>query len=63
MDANTARTILRQADGYIDWDHTHHRPNWYKEHIILEGRFTLNQLQALIALHPGAPKKFYDPLR
>ncbi len=43
-----ARAILRQADGYIDWDSNRNCPAWYLSRIYIEGRFTSEELRAII---------------
>ncbi|WP_179949900.1 hypothetical protein [Burkholderia sp. MSMB1072] len=48
MDEQTARTILRQTDGHIDWSNARDCPAWYLSKIYLEGRFTSDELRAII---------------
>lgn len=48
MDEQTARTILRQADGHIDWNNARDCPAWYLSKIYLDGRFTADELRAII---------------
>lgn len=48
MDEQTARTILRQADGHIEWSNSRDCPAWYLSKIYLEGRFTSDELRAII---------------
>lgn len=48
MDEQTARTILRQSDGHIDWSSARDCPAWYLSKIYLEGRFTSDELRAII---------------
>ncbi|WP_186202919.1 hypothetical protein [Burkholderia gladioli] len=48
MDEQTARAILSQAEGYIDWDDIRDCPQWYRSKVILEGRFTSDELRAII---------------
>ncbi len=48
MDEQTARAVLSQAEGYIDWDDIRDCPQWYRSKVILEGRFTSDELRAII---------------
>lgn len=48
MDQQTARTILRQTDGHIDWNDARDCPAWHLSKIYLEGRFTSDELRAII---------------
>jgi hypothetical protein len=49
MDIQIARQFLSRARGWIDWDHHRNLPNWQGGSIILDGRFTVEELKALIA--------------
>ncbi|WP_434115674.1 hypothetical protein [Paraburkholderia caffeinilytica] len=50
-----ARAILRGAGGWIDWDNVGDRPDWQCGGIVLDGRFTLDELRAILvfARHAG----------
>ncbi|WP_186099763.1 hypothetical protein [Burkholderia gladioli] len=48
MDEQTARAVLSQAEGYIDWDDVRDYPLWYHSKIMLEGRFSADELRAII---------------
>jgi hypothetical protein len=50
MDDQTARKILRQADGWIDWNDVQNAPDWRQGKIVLDGRFSADELCALIEL-------------
>ncbi|MBI0329152.1 hypothetical protein [Burkholderia plantarii] len=43
-----ARRLLRGASGWIDWDDVYDRPDWCRGAITLDGRFTIDELRALI---------------
>ncbi|MGS1002044.1 hypothetical protein [Burkholderia glumae] len=44
----SAASILRGAPGWIDWDAAHNRPNWVGGRITLDGRFSVDELLALL---------------
>ncbi|MCA8407952.1 hypothetical protein LGN09_23890 [Burkholderia cenocepacia] len=48
MDQQTARTILKQTDGHIDWNDARDCPAWHLSKIYLDGRFTADELRAII---------------
>ncbi len=48
MEERTARTILKQTDGHIDWNDARDCPAWYLSKIYLDGRFTADELRAII---------------
>jgi hypothetical protein len=48
MNIQTARQFLNQAKGWIDWNHHRNLPNWQGGSISLDGRFTVDELKALI---------------
>ncbi|WP_025097876.1 MULTISPECIES: hypothetical protein [unclassified Burkholderia] len=39
---------LKTASGWIDWDDIRDRPRWRRGAITLDGRFTVDELRALI---------------
>ncbi|GAB7537846.1 hypothetical protein [Burkholderia sp. 3C] len=45
-----ARRTLRAARGWIEWDDLRDRPDWGRGTVTLDGRFTLDELRALILL-------------
>ncbi|AJW96386.1 hypothetical protein [Burkholderia gladioli] len=46
----TALHILRQAPGWVDWNAARNAPNWVGGRITLDGRFSVDELLALLAL-------------
>lgn len=65
MREEIARVMLSSAknDGRIAWDRQHDRPDWLNGQILLGGRFTLDELRALVALSAGSAAPMpYDPL-
>lgn len=48
MDEQTARTIAQSADGWIDWNNARNVPDWQGGRIILDGRFTADELRAIL---------------
>jgi hypothetical protein len=48
MDEQTASTIAKNAAGWIDWNDARKVPNWQSGHIILDGRFTADELRAIL---------------
>ncbi|WP_176704054.1 hypothetical protein [Burkholderia singularis] len=50
-------------DGRVAWDRQHDRPGWLNGQILLGGRFTLDELRAIVALSAGGAAPVpYDPL-
>jgi hypothetical protein len=54
MDEETARIILNQKMGWIDWNNARNIPNWQGGRINLDGRFTTDELRAILALESAA---------
>jgi hypothetical protein len=48
MDEETARIILNQKSGWVDWNNAKNVPNWQGGRIILDGRFTADELRAIL---------------
>lgn len=48
MDEETARIILNQRAGWIDWSTARDVPNWLGGRINLDGRFTADELRAIL---------------
>jgi hypothetical protein len=48
MEEQTAKQILNQAGGWIDWNDIASRPNWVGGKIVLDGRFSADELRAII---------------
>ena len=46
----SAVAILRGAPGWIDWDAARNRPNWVGGRVTLDGRFSVDELLALLTL-------------
>ncbi len=49
MEEQAARRILNQAEGWIDWNDVAGCPNWVSGKIVLDGRFSAEELRAIIA--------------
>ncbi len=50
LSAAYARAILSLSDGWFRWNSVWDCPDWVGERIELDGRFTVDDLRALIAL-------------
>lgn len=50
MTDDEARSILKadDCDGWISWDNEKDSPNWAGEYVTLDGRFTPEQLHAIL---------------
>lgn len=48
MEEQTARATLAQADGWISWDNAHNLPDWKSGKIVLDGRFSADELRAIL---------------
>lgn len=48
MDEQTARRTARHADGWMDWDNIRNCPSWVGGEIILDGRFSAEELRAIL---------------
>ncbi|MBN3728739.1 hypothetical protein [Burkholderia sp. Ac-20379] len=44
----TARRTLKAASGWIEWNEAHDRPDWRRGAVTLDGRFSVEELRALI---------------
>lgn len=44
----TARTIAKQAEGWIEWNDARDCPQWIGSKIHLDGRFTADELRAIL---------------
>lgn len=49
MDAQSARAILSMAPGWIEWSVRGDCPDWQNGRIALDGRFTVDELRAVLA--------------
>jgi hypothetical protein len=48
MDESTARAIARQAEGWIQWDDFRQRPDGSRGKIVLDRRFSADELRAIL---------------
>jgi hypothetical protein len=48
MEEQTAKLMLKHAAGHVDWNNARNVPNWQGGRIILDGRFTTDELRAII---------------
>ncbi|WP_232478114.1 hypothetical protein [Caballeronia calidae] len=55
MNNQTAQHILKRAEGWIDWSQARNVPNWQQGKIVLDGRFSADELRALIELQRTTP--------
>lgn len=47
---DNARLPLHQAPGWVDWNPAHDMPNWTGGRVTLDGRFSVDELLAILAL-------------
>lgn len=47
---DNARSTLHQAPGWIDWNPAHDMPNWIGGRVTLDGRFSVDELLAILML-------------
>lgn len=50
MENSVARYLVKHAEGWIDWNDISNKPNWQNGKIILDGKFSADELIALIEL-------------
>lgn len=48
MDEQTAQWTAKHADGWINWDNFRNCPAWSGGKIILDGRFSADELRAIL---------------
>lgn len=47
-DEQTARTVAKNADGHIGWNDARDVPDWQGGKIVLDGRFSADELRAIL---------------